>query len=117
MRKEDLKTGMILQQDDGEKWLVLDNTNNEHKSALVFINDGGTGWLYGKDFTDTMEHTGYGNKVITSIHELKVNFRHFGSFDMSHYKTVWEREESKKEITVRELESKLGYKIKIVGEK
>ena len=35
--------------------------------------------------------------------------------DRLQYKTIWQREEIK-EMTVKEIEKELGYKIKIVGE-
>lgn len=107
--KSDLKTGMILEFNNGCTATVLFGTKNGDIYA-------GSTWggLEGVNEDLTLEDSFEGDVVrvyqpIGNIHFLKTNYLNYNK----NYKLLWQREEAK-EMTIEEIEKELGYKIKII---
>ena len=117
MTKQDLKTGMIVEMENGEKRLVIANTLMGLKAG-----DGGVSMEFVRDDL-TLDSVLHGDivKVYSEPQEEKTD--HIGS-DISWFmrdgcteysRCIWKRA-TPKDITVAEIEKILGYKIKVVGE-
>lgn len=111
MTKEKLKTGMILEFMGGEIAMVLLDTKN---GDIV----SGDTWFPLKDYTNSEMFENKANS--TSVKrvcqpESNADFLYEKSLNIRDREIVWERN-SKKEMTIAEIEKELGYQIEIVKE-
>ena len=115
MKKSDLKTGMVVETAAGEKYLVMLNPDCKGRDLISFEG----GWMdldsYDKNLKVICGKTRFDiNKVYTlgmSIASL------FLQHDIPKYDLIWERKENPVEMTIEEIEKKLGIKnLKIVKE-
>ena len=109
--KADLKDGMVVE--------VRNNTRNPRYMVLNGKLRGTLEYMDLMNFNDDLTHTGdYERldivKVYKSGGDILNKYFHDGYLTL-----IWERKEEPehKEMTVAEIEEKLGYKIKVVGEK
>ena len=121
MKKSDLKTGMIVETNHGKKFLVMLNPDCEERELIDFEG----GWLPLNQYNENLEsiYNLFGknkwniDKVYSAdiyIHYLLENTDEM----MKNLKLLWERGEKPIEMTVAEIEQKLGVKnLKIVKEK
>ena len=115
MKKSDLKTGMFIETRNGGKYLVMLDPDCEDMELINFNGGYMPLYYYNNELIFT-EQSLRGFDVVKvysvegSIHRLLSDKEHMK------FKLVWEREEKTKEMTVKEIEKKLGYKIKIVGD-
>lgn len=112
MTKLDLKTGMVVQTRIGAKFLVMLNPDCEGRDLICFSGS----YMSLSNYTNTLEYPNSGYDIVRvftlgeSIGWLFLNKNGLN------YKLIWERKKGTKEMTVKEIEKELGYKIKIVGE-
>lgn len=120
MKKSDLKTGMVVETRNGEKYLVMYSPDFGKRVFISF--DGG--FLDLKDYLEdlTFRQPKYIRKFnshdfdIVKIYTLgETLFDILYDKNRLQYKTIWQREEIK-EMTIDEIEKELGYRIKIVGD-
>lgn len=127
MLKSSLKTGMIVVTRDGGEYMVMLNVvyyGIRHHVTDVCVSKTGTGWLrlsiYNEDLTII-------NKNYTNANELDIVAVYAPTqpsslwskhiTDKHYWECVWKREESPVEMTVAEIEAKLGIKnLKIIKE-
>lgn len=114
MKKSDLKTGMVVETRNGEKYLVMLNPDCEDMELINF--NGGYMPLYyynnelipAKLFTRDFD--------VVKVYSVGWTIRDLLSDkECMEFKLIWKREEQK-EMTIEEIEAELGYKIKIVGD-
>lgn len=111
--KSNLKTGMIVKDMCNRYWIVLLNSQSESKEAL-------------RDVLVAIDHNGYNSlysfneSLICDVDEFTIKEIYTaptGAFFQECLKDslflIWKREEPK-ELTIEEIQEKLGYKIKIV---
>lgn len=109
MKKEDLRSGMIITDRDGNEYIVFLNTK-KHEDIFVGIKDRCWGELnnYKSDLTNVSSK----NLDIMKVEEISVVYL-TNPYKSPTRKLLWERKEPK-EMTVAEIEKILGYSIKIV---
>ena len=119
MRKEDLKSGMIVTMRDGRKALVVMNDYSEN--ILDIVRDGTFMPFsdYRSDLTCIEQNSTYGIEKIevvtnNSVVAFRTNQIKNTMYNQVVLKTIWERPEEKTDITIEAIEAKLGYSIKIV---
>lgn len=120
MTKSDLKTGMVVKTRNGKMYLVMLNPDCEDREFIDFNDDG---WLRGSGFNDDLtRNTDYYDNSdydIVRVYTAGSGIcRLFNKIDfLDSLKLLWEREEKPIEMTVSEIEKKLGIKnLKIVKE-
>ena len=112
MTKKDLKSGMIAVLRSGDRYLVLTNCDTKiygkQDFCLIRKSDFLTGDRYNDDLINNYDNDKdydivkiYNSDVCGITYEMVLN------------NLIWERE-NVKEMTVSEIEEKLGYPIKIV---
>lgn len=112
--KDDLKDGMVVEYRSGDRCLVV----RDHllsKEYCINMSD------LGDDLKDIY---GYQEDDIVKVYDADYTYvdEFEEVFDTDNLTLIWEREEEKKEpdhkeMTVEEIEEKLGYKIKVVADK
>lgn len=105
MQKSDLKNGMIVKFRNGTAAIVnLNETDREIKvtnDIYVSINA----------FQDDLTYN------FTPIYDIMRVYNYIDECRTAvGYECIWKRKEETKEMTVKEIEKELGYKIKIVGD-
>lgn len=114
MQKSDLKTGMVVQVRNGDKYLVLlDNPDEPNMNLIGF--DGGFLQLVTYD-DDMIAQSKYRAFDIMSVYTLQSSIQNLLTKSHLQYKLLWERKKEIKEMTIAEVEKELGFKIKIVGD-
>lgn len=106
---EDLKAGMLVELKNGiigiliplDDRLEVYNANFEAEAEASLLSN---------DIFDTIEIS----YSIVRVYSLSNSSR---LFDTQTRQLLWEYEEPKKEMTIKDIEAELGYKIKIVGNK
>lgn len=103
--KADLKPGMVVELCDGDRYLfVNDKFANAHE------------WSDSKHYNNDLTHSVYDNlhivKVYTSTGHTLGTMLNNSSLTL-----VWERKDDVKEMTVAEIEEKLGFKVKVIADK
>ena len=58
----------------------------------------------------------YMDRIIKRVYGLSVSNRHAWKLETTGRKCIWERKTKKKEMTIAEIEKKLGYSIKVIKE-
>ena len=119
MRKEDLKSGMIVTMGDGRKALVVMNDYSENILDIVRDDTFMPFSAYRSDLTCRERISTYGiEKIEVVTNNSFVAFRtsqiKSTMYNQGVLKTIWERTEEKTDMTIEEIEAKLGYSIKIV---
>ena len=117
MKKSDLKTGMIVECNNGNRFIVmLDADDAEHN----LINIDNVGWMPLNYYDKDLKHCRDDEWSIKKVYSVGIHIAQiFGNKDraMKHAKVIWEREGKPVEMTVAEIEEKLGIKnLKIVKE-
>ena len=110
MKKSDLKTGMIIEFMNGVLGMVLLGTENGD------IVSGGT-WFPLSDHSDEMLFVYIDYETsIKAVYQPTNNMDYLNKgVSLSYFHTtLWERKEPKK-MTLADIETELGYPIKIVG--
>lgn len=109
--KSDLQTGMVVETKDGTKYIVMRNSCISAPDSDFIVNENGWNPLrYYND--DLLEYHTYSDLDIIKVY--KPNYPNvIRTFEEDALELIWEREEYK-EMTVAEIEEKLGYKIKII---
>ena len=103
--KADLKDGMVVEAKDGRRRLVI---------GKKFM--GQSTWTEFNNYTDDLKNRINSDFDIEKVYKSSGN--KFDTVFKDHFLTlIWEREEAYKEMTVAEIEEKLGYKIKVVADK
>lgn len=113
MKKSDLKTGMVVETRNGEKYLVMLGPDCEGRELINF----GYGFMpLSRYANNLMIKTGDEEFDIMKVYSVE------GSIcwllrdkKRMNFELIWQRKEIK-EMTVKEIEKELGYKIKIVGD-
>lgn len=113
MKKSDLKTGMVVETRNGNKYLVLlDNPDAPNMNLINF--KGGFLQLAFYDEDMIIQSAGRAYDIM-SVYTLQDSIYNLFKERRLRYKLLWERDEPK-EMTIAEIEEVLGYKIKIVGD-
>lgn len=109
--KADLKDGMVVEYRDGDRFLVV----KDHLLSKDYCADMSD---LGDDLKDIY---GFSADDIVKVYEVDYDYAdEFEElFDLVSLKLIWERdkEEPVKEMTVEEIEKKLGYKVKVIADK
>lgn len=103
--KADLKPGMVVEYRNGEKALYINGIFMEFNT-----------WMNVTDFKEdlTYLHTKCDHYLdICKVYNSKA-FTFKNLLDSDNMELIWERKDEAKEMTVAEIEEKLGYKVKIV---
>lgn len=90
MKKNDLKTGMIVVLENNEKRLVLTNCSNTDGEIQDFILIGKNGFLLGKNYNDQLEHN---NHHSYNIKEILFDGVNYNTYHLKETKSIWKREE------------------------
>lgn len=101
--KSDIKDGMVVEFRDGDRRIVLNGhlmTNN------AVINT--------SHFTEDLQHQ-FDDFTIDKVYTSNARFG-TDYFKDEYLDLIWEREPEYKEMTVSEIEEKLGYKIKVISD-
>lgn len=110
--KANLEDGMVVEYRTGERALVVADRFLRFDSNMKFCD-------YKDDLTLIHPCTFVGDKPsydITKVYTIETGspLDLHDIFRDHHIKLIWERKEEAKEMTVAEIEEKLGYKVKIV---
>jgi hypothetical protein len=109
--KSDLKDGMVVEYRNGDRCVVING---------YFMKPTGYGWMPINDYDDELHFKG-GLSLDRAYDIVKVyssKAKNMPDYcDASKLTLIWERKEEHKEMTVEEIEEKLGYKIKVVADK
>lgn len=115
MKKSDLKTGMIVETRNGEKYLVMLNPDCKDMELINFKGGYMSLHYYNNELIFTEQST-HGFDIV-KVYSVGWTIRDLLSDkECMEFKLIWKREE-RKEMTIEEIEAELGYKIKIVGDK
>lgn len=116
MKKSDLKTGMVVETENGEKYLVMLEPDCEGRELINFSG----GYMSLSSYNDElMLEKSYEEFDIMKVYSVGGSIRWLlRDKELMNFKLIWQRKEIKeiKEMTVKEIEKELGYKIKIVGD-
>ena len=114
---EDFKTGDIILYESGRREIVYLNT--EHGDLRCALRDDGTrvdssyAWLGHFNLTDMCSVAG--GKVSKILRAKYVGYVGYTKeVTEAIYKTIWERKNEVKEMTVEEISKALGYEVKVV---
>lgn len=117
MTKSDLKTGMIVKYRNSKIRMVMKDTSHPEKDVLI----GSDGWMPLYEYTEDLRCTGsvvamdimYVYEVPSLIY-IFTNFTNICRLDDNYIDrygvVIWEREEPVVEMTIKEIEEKLGIK-------
>lgn len=111
MSKNDLQLLYLVVTRDGTKWLVAQSTEEK-----VLVNDDMNMWISFYDYNDDLTLSCSPHLDIMKVYGLSKYPTYSLCYDRSDRNLIWEREEVK-EMTLKQIEKELGYKIKIVGGK
>ena len=112
MTKKDLKSGMIALLRSGDRYLVLTNCDTKRYGKQDFCLIRRSGFLTGNQYNDDLTNN-HGDDKDYDIAKIYSPFVCGTTHEMALDDLIWEREDVK-EMTVSEIEEKLGYPIKIV---
>lgn len=103
--KADLKDGMVVENREGTVLLLVGDTLMNEKQYAGFTN-----------IKDDLTHKMFRELDIVKVYTTKGNTLST-VLNISNLTLIWERKEEPKykEMTVEEIEKKLGYKIKVIG--
>lgn len=101
--KSDLKDGMVVEFRDGGRRILLNGHLMTNNSVLDTYH-----------FTEDLQHQ-FDDFTIDKVYTSNAKFG-MDYFKDMYLKLIWEREPEYKEMTVAEIEEKLGYKIKVISD-
>lgn len=108
--KADLKDGMIIEHRDGDLFIVLGD-------RIVAKN----GYWTLDDYNDDLTDRNHKGADIVNVYKTKSGVLNDidDVYNKDYLTLIWERKEEPeyKEMTVEEIEEKLGYKVKVVADK
>lgn len=104
MTKKDLKTGMVVETNEGKRYLVL-----EELKLLVGVN-------YHMEYETHEDDLTYHEEHLTINKVYKPHGCSLESMLNTRTKPIWERKKEAKELTLSEVEKRLGYPVKIIKE-
>lgn len=115
MKKSDLKTGMVVEMRNREKYLVMLNPDCEDRDLISFSG----GFMPLCEFGDDLAaNDGDTEWDIVKVYRTGANVCYIVSntgIAMKHAQLLWERTEKTVEMTIAEIEEKLGVKnLKII---
>lgn len=114
MKKSDLKTGMRVTLRSGRIFIVLLNFQHAYdKSTDVLVSPDSSAWNLLDYYSDDLKHRDYSLDDIVKVEIPEHVYAVFGIGEKK-YTTIWKRENEPKEMTIEEIQEKLGYKIKVV---
>lgn len=111
--KSDLKDGMVVEYRNGDRCVVING---------YFMKPTGYGWMPINDYDDELHSKG-GLSLDRAYDIVKVyssKAKNMPDYcDASKLTLIWERKEEPEytEMTVEEIEEKLGYKVKVIADK
>lgn len=105
MKKEDLKTGMRVEDRNGEIKIVSVGISSDD----AFINSRGI-YIYMSSYSSDLINYNYNEFTIVKVYDAPEGRKVFN--DLYKGELLWQRDETK-ELTMAELEKELGYKVKI----
>jgi hypothetical protein len=114
--KKDLKSGMIVENNNGSFYLVENNG-----IELLFVGDRHT--IPGSEYTESLLHIPNSLRFYDNKWDIKKiyhsDFKHgiVLALNGNDLTLIWERKPAVKEMTVEQVEEVLGYKVKIVDGK
>ena len=109
--KNDLQTGMVVETKDGTKYVVMRNSCMPAPDSDFIVNR--NGWNTLNNYSDNLlENHYYSDLDIIKVYKPKYP-NVIRTFEDDELKLIWQRKDYK-EMTVAEIEEKLGYKIKII---
>lgn len=115
MKKSDLKTGMVVETRNNEHFLVMLNPDCEDRNLINFTGGFMPLCEYDDDLTATDGDTEWD---IVKVYQLGTSIYYIidnAAMAMSGSKVLWERPAETVEMTIAEIEEKLGVKnLKIV---
>ena len=123
MKKSDLKTGMMVVTRDKHKYMVMlnveyDATRKMIESPNVIVSE--DGWIPLSKYSDDLKvYSQFDNLDIVEVYAplMTASLWRKKLSDKNDWKCVWKREEPPVEMTVAEIEKKLGIKnLKIIKE-
>lgn len=112
--KNDLRTGMIVERRDSEKFVILLNCYSGALSEDIMVNERAKNWDWLSSYDDNLKY--YSDDSEFDIMKVYQANHPYGIHTFDNLILIWEREEEPKEMTVKEIEKELGYPIKIVKE-
>jgi hypothetical protein len=104
MKKSELKTGMIVENEINEIGIVMIDCS--HGEDLILFDKGGSDSL--DIYNDDLSHESNSNFDLVKVRNPKRP-----RFDPSAISIIWERKEDIPELTMDELTEKLGFNFKI----
>ena len=118
MKKSDLKTGMVVETARGEKYLVMLNPDCEGRDLISFDR----GYMPLSKYENDLTYINEPEWDIVKVYTLGTSIYYILATNANHnrklvYNLIWERKENPVEMTIEEIEKKLGIKnLKIVKE-
>lgn len=120
MTKSELKTGMIVKYRDDSLRMVMKDTEHAEKDILVGIN----GWASLDEYNEDLTYPNYSDIDIMYVYNIELNRNYTyllnreklnDSYVNDFGTLIWERK--KNELTIKEIEEKLGIQnLKIIEE-
>ena len=106
MKKQDLKTGMLVQFRNGEVYMLIND---------ALVRDGGWNSLYSfdNDLNDIYSFDKFDIVKVSKVLQHNYLMPRYWNEKTLNNNLLWEREETKK-MTVSEIQKELGYKIEII---
>ena len=111
MKKSELKTGMVVETSIGNKFLVMLNPDCPGRELIDF----NYGYMSLKDYSDDLRYTAYGGLApewnIAKVYRIGSCICYIlqdKDAALSNAILIWEREVESVEMTVSEIEKKLG---------
>lgn len=119
MKLTDLKTGWRVELRNGSTCIVLRDCETEQygNQDIMFISIGNIGFIIGDGYNADMTCS-YDEDWSREYDIMKVysDYVDGGVFDVDRkLPLIWERKEELKDMTLSEIEDKLGYPVRIVG--
>lgn len=113
--KSDLVNGDILVMRNEQRYVVMKDYGGTGENTFLAINT--RGWCDTPSFSENLTCRSNSNfDIMKVLRPMGLYANTIGGHDDSDYKVVYERDESRKKMTVEEIEQRLGYKIAIVDE-
>jgi hypothetical protein len=117
----DLKPCYVVKTRDGRYWMVFTVS-----TGTMILTDGANKWMYLSNWHPDFTHSRSSHDP--SFHELDImevygpvtgtdNYIFCGYVTPDNRPLLWSREPERVEMTLEEIEEKLGYKVKVVSEK
>jgi hypothetical protein len=124
MNKSDLKTGMMVVTRNGGEYMVMRNIEYRNSTGRIIAPNiiiSESGWMSLYRYSDDLKSMSNGDEfdiVAVFLPLMTPSLCHKDLSDDYYWRCIWKREEPPVEMTVAEIEKKLGIKnLKIIKEK